>query len=1031
MKSHINTVWELEDINLNVTKSNLFKLHLSRKQKFTSNVASIYNSSFESLSVSGGLHIKISECAFLIGSETANPMIHIMESNLIVLESTFAGNRNSSHAEIVKSSASKIKILKTCFEGITAEMGIIIVQKRSQLLLKNSTFFQNGNFSSESGIVLTSYSTASVYHSLFSQNRAATGSSFHVGENCKLSAVGSHFDNNIALVGAAAIYCEPDSFIEINGSVFHSNAVSSPVGITCGETIRCEHNVTMTIHNSEFINNSFVGHDADCQQEPGSMFTVIRAQGNSKATLSTVLFLGNLAVLVGGKYMAVDIDNCEINNNRGTFLSIQKHGNITIRDSVVEQNSGQMLEAKYCRVFMLSSFFQGNSAEVFYKLYFSELTMSNTTFQQNQGEIRLGDFSHASIKNCTFTKHSGGLIRYGNSKIGIKHSTFAYNSLSDQNEALISCSDCNSVENQYVLVISDSVFLKNSGKGAAGLIKSKKLLLQSCNFTGNLLIIAPTLKISSTTTTQMVNCVFERNGLIPTDDNKYGWLATLYSSKHVIDKFTLNDSLFIENTGQMFQSQVYSASNTSFHMANCAFTNNKVPNKGTLINLGDSDKGLVQNCSLLHNDGAVFSVQYHGTLQIENCSISISTQAEENLQIMVITEHSNLSVVHTKIQARNFAVITVSKNSQARFSHSDLQTGMIVDTESSVYFGCNMSVTFSFKWHKFQRQSKTKTQLERSVKQEGEATSWIFVNRSSHLHLTETSVILKFQTVGIHRFFLHSQSGSFIKISESSFVLTATPDYYTFIKAQDSTLNMASSNLSFSRYMQSDLMLLIRSNFSFSDTEVFGSGEMINFRLNVFRIFSSNVTVNNCRFKNIVLYLFQTFESKLDFTAHFLYSTSSNLVSVVDSPCDQQEPNSCLAVSFHTGQQCCNLAVDNSVLRVFPDTELCSFWNDIDVTSLRLFNSTLFVQGLRPQGYGSSFPFRMSMPKLVTWNSTISFGDTEVHSEDANFLLKLNNESAGVSSWCESRGTPVQSLIPDFDNNSHFASGTCLSSGPF
>ncbi len=304
---------------------------------------------------------------------------------------------------------------------------------------------------------------------------------------------------------------------------------------------------------------------------------------------------------------------------------------------------------------------------------------------------------------------------------------------------------------------------------------------------------------------------------------------------------------------------------------------------------------------------------------------------------------------------------------------------------------------------------------------------------SSRIHILGAFVVINktFAYTDYSTYFLDSQSYSFIDIFNSTIQSNC---YTSSLTATNTSLSITSSNLyfSFSKPLPVDeglvvFLRIIESNFTILNSKMSGVQQTADFNSlwgpygetvpSPLRFHLSNGTIDNSHFTNCVLY----FGPDVQLKDVFRSDSSGRMchITIKNTVCDRQDPDQCLAL--FTQQEMYDLALDNSVLRLFPtiplESEDCFPWdwkNDIvPKESLHLYNSTLFIHG-SPQNDTWDYLFKFMMSSLVTWNSIFANGQKAIHSEDPDFLVKM--KSLGLFWVCsgdEDKFRTNASLIAD------------------
>ncbi len=181
-KVNVKYWWIFQDVNINISHSNLFKIQVRKTFSLSSTLrVNIDNSTFRALHTSGKCEVFGNYLYFIVGNETTHPLMDISNSRMVLSQSHFIQRENSSSALLLNATHSDVTVRDTTFQDMLSIGGIIRVQNKSELFLERVAFVRNGNLSSLSAITLSLESSIRVVNSVFSWNEAANGSCIYMG----------------------------------------------------------------------------------------------------------------------------------------------------------------------------------------------------------------------------------------------------------------------------------------------------------------------------------------------------------------------------------------------------------------------------------------------------------------------------------------------------------------------------------------------------------------------------------------------------------------------------------------------------------------------------------------------------------------------------------------------------------------------------------------------------------------------------------------------------------------------------------
>ena len=207
------STWRIHGLNLLIYQADLSMAQLSLDRvngQRTTGVASIFNSTFGSLKISGNHEVNVSKCNIDGISRPDVTLLDINNTNLNIKTSTFTRNHGHFHAAVLKASESNITIHHVNFTRNIGHNGVIEIGNRSSLQVENSTFVNNGHlFFALSTILVRPTGSAVVTNCTFIFNMAAFGAGLCSMANSSITVSNCSFVNNSGQLGSS-INCNDD-----------------------------------------------------------------------------------------------------------------------------------------------------------------------------------------------------------------------------------------------------------------------------------------------------------------------------------------------------------------------------------------------------------------------------------------------------------------------------------------------------------------------------------------------------------------------------------------------------------------------------------------------------------------------------------------------------------------------------------------------------------------------------------------------------------------------------------------------------
>ena len=464
-----------------------------------------------------------------------------------------------------------------------------------------------------------------------------------MGENCRLSATETKFDNNIASMSGMVLYAANNSILAFNSSNFINNTIHAsyrykiPVGyraaLSCADDIiKSENNVSITIENSKFIDNLLVEFGTfyfDCDSEDRY---IVRLQCNGTVKMRKTLFSHNCGGLIGENFTSISLEECQVESmafigseeSCGYAVSIGDHGTISVAKSNISHTLSVFAAGVFTRVHMQDCHFKD-----VYSFYFESdgnFTIKNSTFSESGivgPLVTTGDRSTVTVDNCLFHNNAGQLLK-SSSNITIKDSTFQlhsigllYDCLADAEHATIH--NCTFENNIGCLigsyssgVIQESLFLHNDA-GEVDLFTGDNMTVLSCTFYNNTCYMELSLIIQSNFTQNILRLDCDGIRALTIIDSVF--VNNTFVKNYYADcDLSVVDSKFIQNTGYALGT----FSGNKAEIQSSVFVQN---NLSKAVLSGDLDVVTVKSSTFIGNNNTVFSVT-NADVHIEDCHIS-------------------------------------------------------------------------------------------------------------------------------------------------------------------------------------------------------------------------------------------------------------------------------------------------------------------------------------------------------------------------------------------------------------------------
>ena len=449
-----------------------------------------------------------------------------------------------------------------------------------------------------------------------------------------------HFEDNKANIGGV-IFSELASTITINNSSFISNhATGCYTGLCFGGVLAIVGSVSVSIHNSNFQNNTSEGDGGVAVILNGTLFVshsdasnntameyggVIKAKSGTEVSISSCKFTHNSAngggaIAAEGKasvaierstFVYNSVGDCDCNfdkhymaNYDGGAVHLEDHSVAIINHSNFSRNSayygGALTVLTSSSATVSHSIFHNNSVYLdggtVQALSRSEVTFDNSNFDDNSAEnsggaVHISQQSIAKLNACLFNNNraqEGGVVMaMKNSTVLVGGSIFKYN------KADVDGGTVAAYEQSHVTILY-SIFENNDayhGAGVAILYNGTTSIIQDCQFTNNRANYGGVLAAIRESNVSIDNCKFIGNSAI-TDG------ATLYGYRFCI--FTVSNSSFVDNEAGN-NGGIHVSQESIITISESGFSDNKVGHDGAGVFIYNNTNLTINSCRITNN----------------------------------------------------------------------------------------------------------------------------------------------------------------------------------------------------------------------------------------------------------------------------------------------------------------------------------------------------------------------------------------------------------------------------------------------
>ena len=415
--SFSKTSWTIHGLNLFIIDSNLANVEIFIRQNTTCQIcgreAQIVKSMFGHMNIRGGYDIHMSDCIVDGATVTLNAsLLDVMGGTLSISNSSFqhlSGNEVQDPG-LLRAEGCRIHMVSVNCSNNKAPGGLIQIQNGSELFVQNSIFIKNGPNSiylSPSSVIFVKFkSSLFISDSLFSGNAAHNGSCLWLHHNVSVTISQSNFVNNTADYGGVIYqYYEPENGSGQNHS-YEQSSVEQTQSYLSSEGRRQQ---SQSIHPSYFLNNK-VGDNSGVAYFDGASIVLF---------VKMCEFTGNYAVFEGGAIYTKNLTG---------YLIMEQC--IFTNNSVIEIGGSLSLTGTHSQ--LISCEFSGDSGSdcdstvdfqygtsFIYNCTFSEqvsssitaidikLNVTDSRFNGHKKHCFIWDNSEITIIGCQFAVYNG------------------------------------------------------------------------------------------------------------------------------------------------------------------------------------------------------------------------------------------------------------------------------------------------------------------------------------------------------------------------------------------------------------------------------------------------------------------------------------------------------------------------------------------------------------------------------------------------------------------------------------------------
>ena len=228
-----NTSWTIQGLNLFIIDSNVVTVQFFIRHKPICQICrreiKIVNSTFGPLNVRSGYNINVSDCTIDGATVTPNStLLDVVGGTLSVSNSSFQhlGGGVIEIPWLLKAVGCRINMAGVNCSNNKVPRGLIQIRNGSELFIQNSTFENNGGLLYETlVIVMKINSSLCIIRSVFSGNSGSNGSCLWLDHNVSVIINQSTFVNNTAVYGGVIYQSyEPENASGLNNSDKENNA---------------------------------------------------------------------------------------------------------------------------------------------------------------------------------------------------------------------------------------------------------------------------------------------------------------------------------------------------------------------------------------------------------------------------------------------------------------------------------------------------------------------------------------------------------------------------------------------------------------------------------------------------------------------------------------------------------------------------------------------------------------------------------------------------------------------------------------
>ena len=543
-----NTIWTIHGLNLLINNSNLEKVKFLISHQPICQICrreiKIVNSTFGPLNIRSGYNIHVSDCTIDGATVTPNStLLDVVGGTLSVSNSSFQhlGGGVIEVPLLLKAVGCRIHMMGVNCPNNEAPGGLIQIQNGSELFVQNSTFENNGDGSYQTlVIVMKINSSLCITSSVFSGNSGLNGSCLWLDHNVSVTINQSIFVNNTAAYGGV-IYqnYEPENASGLNNSDKENNADRTQSAFS-GEEDRQQ---SLSIHDSYF--------------------------GNNKAHRGGVVYLY-------GAFIDLFVKKCNFTKNCGAIYTQNLTGNVMVQQCLFHFDSlyliGTHSQLMDCEFFYDLERLCPGGGDLVVIIQYGTSSIINCTFR-NEMISAIGTKLNITDSRCYGYGFGTYCLVLQNSKITIVGSHFDGDAMIVVNWSNLTVINTSFVNGNYVFNTDVGnhrlEFINCLFHTSGSLVLSGQMLLKNCTISSYHEPFIPSDFADQITPTklELLDCVIMGNNV--SRDQPFIYLENA--------SFTMMNCLYMGND---VEKHIFLNGTTDVTITNVTFYNNSFGNNG-------------------------------------------------------------------------------------------------------------------------------------------------------------------------------------------------------------------------------------------------------------------------------------------------------------------------------------------------------------------------------------------------------------------------------------------------------------------